>query len=113
MTTTALRRDRTGREIFGITIAGALVILFNIIAYAYAMVKLWLWFIVPTFAAPALSMPVAYGIMVLLSLLQPPPKTDPADKDDTAVIVLAKGFFMALFRCGIALLAGRIALHFA
>ncbi len=35
----------------------------------YILVKLWSWFIVPTFNLPALSIPVGIGISIVISLL--------------------------------------------
>jgi len=41
----------------------------SIFLKAFVTAKLWAWFIVPTFAAPQISLPVAYGISVISVLL--------------------------------------------
>ena len=58
------------------------------------LVKLWSWFIVPTFALPVLSVPVAIGISILVKYLtlQKMPKDDNAG---AAKIGEAYGFAIA------------------
>jgi len=41
----------------------------SIFLKAFVTAKLWAWFIVPTFAAPQISLPVAYGISIISVLL--------------------------------------------
>ena len=47
---------------------------FLILWRAFVMTLLWSWFFVPTFGVDELSMPVAFGISLLVSLMtyQPP-----------------------------------------
>lgn len=37
---------------------------------AYALTYLWAWFVVPLFALPALSVPQAYGLMLVTGLFK-------------------------------------------
>lgn len=37
---------------------------------AFVLLKLWAWFVVPTFAAPAITLPVAIGLGSIIGLLQ-------------------------------------------
>lgn len=54
--------------------------------------KLWLWFIVSTFAVPAISVPVAIGIGILATLLTvgtPYKTTSNEDEDDKFTNILS------------------------
>jgi hypothetical protein len=60
----------------GIDTAFGLALLFigyplAIVWEAWIMTKLWSWFVMPTFDAPALTMPVAAGLALLVVLVRP------------------------------------------
>lgn len=69
--------------ILGIVVAafgfGALCSILN----GYVLSILWAWFIVPTFHAPVLSIPVAIGVSMVIHYLTFTDTTDLAKKEDS------------------------------
>lgn len=66
----------------------------------WAFSILWGWFIVPTFAIPALSVPLAIGISMCVSYVTYVPKfVKGEDEDTTGLIIfsLLKPFIVLLF----------------
>ena len=50
--------------------------------YGFVLLRLWEWFVVPTFGLPLLSLPVAVGISLIVSLLTiSSPKTKDTRED--------------------------------
>lgn len=67
-------------------------------AYGFVLTKLWLWFMVPTFGLPALSLPVAIGITMIVRFMCPksiPKLEDFMKKDEETWITFLK--FAMLF----------------
>ena len=46
---------------------------------SFVATKLWAWFVVSTFGLPALSMPTAYGIMLVSAMFVPHTQCDSKD----------------------------------
>ena len=42
-----------------------------ILSYGFALTKLWVWFIVPVFALPVLTIAYAIGLMLVVNLVRP------------------------------------------
>ena len=49
----------------------------------YALSKLWVWFLVPALGVPALSIPAAIGLALVVSYMTHQPTRDDPDKDAT------------------------------
>ncbi len=49
--------------------AGAAMVALSVVWYGYALSVLWGWFIVPALGAPALSVPSAIGIAIVVSYM--------------------------------------------
>lgn len=49
----------------------------------YALSKLWAWFLVPALGVPALSIPAAIGLAMVVSYMTYQPTKDDPDKDAT------------------------------
>ena len=83
---------------------------FLILWRAFVMTLLWSWFFVPTFGVDELSMPVAFGISLLVSLMtyQPP------DTKDTRMAVeqVATAITIGVLLPALALLFGWVATLF-
>ncbi len=47
----------------------AVLLVFSTLWKAFVVTKLWTWFIVPTFGLPALSIPVAIGVAMVVTFL--------------------------------------------
>ena len=67
--------------------------LFVIVAFSaalngFVLTKLWAWFIVPTFGLPALSIPVAIGIALIVGRLVPPIKNKEEEKKSFNVAMM-------------------------
>lgn len=52
-------------------IAAIIAMVPSILLRGWALKTLWLWFIVPTFAVNPISIPAAYGMAIVTSLLIP------------------------------------------
>jgi len=79
----------------------------SVVASGYALTVLWGWFVIPTFGAPALSLPAAYGLSMIVSFMTYQETKSVATSDDSSIwMTLLKGFFMAIFRPAFALLFG-------
>lgn len=67
-------QQKTSALDYGLAAVGAMLVFAaitaaNIALDAFVLVKLWAWFVVPTFGLPALSMKVAAGLSVAVALL--------------------------------------------
>lgn len=71
----------------------------------YILSVLWSWFVVPTFDIPRLSVAVAIGISLVVTMLIGDNGKGDSDEDDepqvTFVFAIAKIFFLPLFILGI------------
>lgn len=90
-------------KIIGGTVAGGAVV--GVVAAltvwrAYVLTVLWAWFVVSTFALPALSIPAAIGLCLTLSMLRPH-KNVKSDPDEKAGEVFAVGVLVPLVLLGL------------
>lgn len=51
------------------TISALLVLFLEPFLYGFVLVKLWSWFVAPTFHVPNLNIPVALGISLVVGML--------------------------------------------
>ena len=65
----------------GIVATTILVVVFSIIYNGFALSVLWGWFIVPSLGAPALTVPYAIGVAMVVAFLTE--KIDLNKKDET------------------------------
>jgi hypothetical protein len=72
----------------------------------YVLSIIWGWFIVPTFGLPALSIPVAIGLSVVVGMLTSHATKTDGEKNALSAVLIA--FFVPVF----ALLVGWIAKSF-
>lgn len=74
----------------GITALGA-------IYEGFILKTMWAWFIVPTFGLPALSIPVAIGICLIMAFLthQIPPKSEPGREMQDSLTRMFNGFLLS------------------
>ncbi len=85
------------------------LIVLSVVANAYALSVLWGWFVVPLFALPALSIPVAMGLSVIVNFMTSHSTTESKTSDDDEPWeTLLKAFIYVIFRPGFALLFGWI-----
>lgn len=97
--------------LLGLPVFIGLILALSSLANAYVLVKLWAWFVVPTFAAPALSLPVAVGVGSIIGLLQPVPKDD-EKKDESVLSKWGRLFGQITLKPALYLLVGYIASRF-
>lgn len=58
-------------------ILGGIVLIFLLaLWHSFIFTKLWLWFLVPLFGLPEISLAQAYGLMLIVSFFKGIPKTD-------------------------------------
>jgi len=76
----------------------------------FVLMKLWGWFIVPTFGLPVLTIPVAIGMVMIVTFLAHQMRTDSEDIDPIqhAIRLFSYGFVNA----GVILLIGYIVTFF-
>jgi hypothetical protein len=59
--------------IVGVVVLGMLglagLVVISAVTRGFVLTKLWLWFIVPTFGLPKLSIPIAIGLALVVGLL--------------------------------------------
>lgn len=93
---------------FGKVVGFALVMVFGTIINGYVLSVLWMWFIVPTFDAPALGIVSAIGVAIVASYLTY--QTHGHEKDKRSLSDLIKeGAEMVLLKPSIALSFGWVA----
>lgn len=63
----------------------------------FILQTMWAWFIVPTFGLPALSIPVAIGICLIMAFLthQIPPKSEPGREMQDSLSRMFNGFLLS------------------
>jgi hypothetical protein len=66
----------------------------------WALSKLWAWFIIPVFAAPALSIPYAIGLSLIVGYLtyQYDARKEEADKKEEVGLIIFRGFCIGAFK---------------
>ena len=92
-------------EAFGKFMAVLLILIISPIIHGFVIVKLWAWFIVPTFNTEPLRIVEAIGIMLLISYIKSK-RTETKDKDFWEE--LGKNIVFAIFIAIFALTAGWI-----
>lgn len=86
-----------------LTIIGAIIILSPVAIWrGYVLSLLWLWFIVPTFNAPVLSVAVAMGVSVIAGLFTANLSKSKEDEESD----LPYTFFVGLITPALSLLFG-------
>lgn len=80
-----------------------LLLLAGTVTRGYALAKLWLWFIEPTFNAPHISIPVALGISVIVGMLthEGAPKDESLSERDRLIQGCGAAILAPLFSLGI------------
>ena len=101
-----------GKVAFGCIGALAIIVVATLLN-GWALMVLWGWFIVPTFAAPALNMGQALGLGVIVSFLTHQVQQDSGDSDADPWPALAKAAFVAIAKPLLALGFGWVYLQFA
>ena len=71
-----------------------IVSIYSAILSGWAIAKLWGWFVVPTFHIPALTIPVAIGVSILIGYFQKLPDSN----DKTFLKILLDGALSGLFK---------------
>ena len=77
------------------------------VLYTLVLSVLWRWFLLPL-GLPELSLPHLYGVAIIVSLLTI--ETPKPDSDGDPISAVIAGIFMSLFRLGIVLAAGWVAM---
>ena len=88
-----------------------LLFVYVVWAHAYVVVHLWAWFIVPTFGLPQITMPVAWGMALLMGLCAHdynPCKS----KDERSTAERLATVFVVFIRPWMILGCGALALHY-
>lgn len=98
-------------KIVGYIISFVALIVFGVLWSGYALSILWGWFVVPTFHLPALSIPAAIGISMIVSYMthQRPPE----DKDVSSTEKLVKAGIQLTLKPAFALGFGWIVRYWA
>ncbi len=78
----------------------------------YVLSILWGWFIVPFFGAPAISVPVAIGVSLLVAMLTNHKTGNEAEKEEAAAARFASAIVFAFIGPAIYLLLGWIVTKF-
>lgn len=91
---------------------GLIFTIFFLMVYAaivngWALVKLWVWFVVPVFNVPALTIPTAIGISMVVEYLTHQHQEN-SDEDKDIALVIIKGALTATLKPLFALLFGVI-----
>lgn len=86
------------------------LMVFDSIFSGYALSVLWGWFIVKTFGLPALSIPTAIGLEMIVSCLTY--QTDSDSKNEGIGLVMAKGLAIGIFKPTLALAIGWVVVQF-
>lgn len=96
---------------FGLVVLIIVGIVTSAILNGYVLMKLWEWFIMPTFeSAPALSIPVAIGVGLLVSLLTYHTTNNKSNDDSTTEGVVR--FVLVVFHPLLYLVLGWIVYQF-
>lgn len=91
----------------GYIVSSLLAIFITTILSGYTLCKLWDWFVVETFNLPTLTIPIAIGLMLVISyVVKGYPEED--DKDQTYGVNLTVRFFKCVVKSGMFLLVGWI-----
>lgn len=87
-----------------------MTVFINATINGWAFSVLWKWFIVSTFGLPALSIPVAIGLLLTVGFLMPP--TEGKVDDSTFIEKMLGAFGKALFKSSICVGSGYVILQF-
>ncbi len=89
--------NKSAGTIVGAVLAFAAWAVLYIFVYGWALSTLWLWFIVPVFAVPALPVVNAVGLSLFIAALNAPNMQDVASEDISSE-ELGQKMISALFR---------------
>ena len=90
----------------GIVTSAIIVIFYGAAMDGWALTKLWAWFVVPVFSLPALNIPQAIGIALLVGYLTT--SISKTEKEDEFGLLLAKAIAIATFKPLLALGCGAV-----
>jgi len=79
-------------KVIGVLVTAVVVAALNAVLNGWAFVTLWNWFVLPSFeSAPVLTIPVAIGIGILISLLtiETPQKTQKTTTEESVTFIFA------------------------
>jgi hypothetical protein len=94
-------------KIIGYITATIFLLIYGALMNGWALSKLWLWFIVPTFDLPPISIPAAIGMAIVVGYMSKTIKpTKPGEK--TYGEALLEDFGVSTFKPLFALLIGSI-----
>lgn len=85
-------------KLIGLVILGLPTLIFVIsVLRAFVIQQLWSWYIVPGFHAPDITLPVAFGVSLLLGYLMPQARcTDERDNSEKIGVTIAIPAFTLL-----------------
>lgn len=106
-TRTLSLNQNTPMKAIGYLTVSLIAAFFGSIWSGYALSTLWQWFAVPTFGLPALTVPAAIGVGLIVSYLTYQADLDKDDKNDPAERLVKHVVWMAV-RPAFALLGGWI-----
>ena len=99
-----------------VAMAIPLLVVYGAIANGFVLVRLWEWFVIPTFEwASPLTLPYAIGLSLVIGYLTyhgTSTKSQRQEIRDDLVVALASDFLMISVRAGLALLTGWIVIQF-
>lgn len=79
---------------------------------AYVLTVMWAWFVVPTFHVSGLSMPMAYGLSLLVAMLTSNKTGNEAESTNSATEKFANAMALSFILPAIVLLFGWITTKF-
>ena len=95
-------------KIIGFIVTTIVLMIYAAILNGWALAKLWSWFIVQTFSLPALSIPAAIGLSLVVSYLTYQISYKPKENDSAYWEKLVEGGLTATAKPIFALLFGAI-----
>lgn len=96
-------------EVLGIIFLFLVNFVIGIALRGYVLMKLWLWFVVPTLQAPVLNVVQAYGFSLIFSFLTIGLAREKEKKDgQSALSLMLQGTMITLFGYSTILLMGYI-----
>lgn len=83
---------------------GAAFVIFMIVSplvNGYVLATMWRWIVSPTFGLPTLSIPAAWGLMLVAALFQPTAQATKSDKPFSEVVI--HGYALLIAKLAISL----------
>lgn len=78
----------------------------SVVASGYALAVLWGWFVVPTFHFPELSVPVAYGLWLIIGYMTYQEVDPKGLEEKSAGVLVVEALIKAVLRPAFALAMG-------